>query len=256
MVRWTIENGLSPIFEYVAPDNKIVVEYEKENLILTGFRNRHHGNYAQPSMMENFAGSSNVPFVNPAFDPVSDGVDFHNFLRDLKDDREGVVIRFTDGHMLKIKTEKYALVHRSKNFMNDKDVVTGIVHGTLDDIKPYLVEDDRKAVERFEVDFWNGVNDTIQKLMQSVKEIQKQFKTPKEFALAEDPPFYDQRLKGLIFTLAFKDLNDDSETLARDGIVNVLKKNVGSGPKIDQVRHLFGGHRFADRMFSSNVLDS
>lgn len=40
-----MENNLTPIFEYVAPDNKIVISYEKENLILLAVRDNFTGSY-------------------------------------------------------------------------------------------------------------------------------------------------------------------------------------------------------------------
>jgi RNA ligase len=42
--KW-LDNGFTPIFEFVAPDNKIVVEYKKGELILLAIRDVKTGLY-------------------------------------------------------------------------------------------------------------------------------------------------------------------------------------------------------------------
>jgi len=42
---WCIENGITPIFEYTAPDNRIVIHYDKPMLTLLACRNMITGEY-------------------------------------------------------------------------------------------------------------------------------------------------------------------------------------------------------------------
>ena len=42
---WCIRNDLTPIFEYVGPDNKIVLDYSEKSLILLAIRHMHSGAY-------------------------------------------------------------------------------------------------------------------------------------------------------------------------------------------------------------------
>jgi RNA ligase len=42
---WCIESGLTPIFEYTGPNNRIVVSYEKEELVLLAVRDNITGEY-------------------------------------------------------------------------------------------------------------------------------------------------------------------------------------------------------------------
>jgi RNA ligase len=42
---WALGNGFTPIFEYTSPDNRIVLEYEFDNLMLLAVRNMVTGDY-------------------------------------------------------------------------------------------------------------------------------------------------------------------------------------------------------------------
>jgi RNA ligase len=42
---WCINNDMTPIFEYTSPNNRIVIQYEKEELILLAVRNNFTGEY-------------------------------------------------------------------------------------------------------------------------------------------------------------------------------------------------------------------
>jgi RNA ligase len=43
--KWCIENQLTPIFEYTSPNNKIVVRYEKDELVLLAVRHNITGEF-------------------------------------------------------------------------------------------------------------------------------------------------------------------------------------------------------------------
>lgn len=43
--KWCIENQLTPIFEYTSPNNKIVVKYEKDELVLLAVRHNITGEF-------------------------------------------------------------------------------------------------------------------------------------------------------------------------------------------------------------------
>jgi RNA ligase len=42
---WCIENGITPVFEYTAPDNRIVIHYDKPMLTLLACRHMITGEY-------------------------------------------------------------------------------------------------------------------------------------------------------------------------------------------------------------------
>lgn len=48
--KWCISQDISPIFEYVGPNNRIVVKYEKEDLVLLTARHMITGEYLNVSL--------------------------------------------------------------------------------------------------------------------------------------------------------------------------------------------------------------
>lgn len=55
--------GLTPIFEWITPNNRIVVNYKEANLVLTAIRSNEHGKYLTPDEMIESAAIWNVPCV-------------------------------------------------------------------------------------------------------------------------------------------------------------------------------------------------
>ncbi len=45
LAQWCFENNLTPIFEWIGPSNRIVVNYSEHDLILTAIRNTFTGEY-------------------------------------------------------------------------------------------------------------------------------------------------------------------------------------------------------------------
>lgn len=89
-------DGFTPILEFVAPDNKIVVQYDEAKLVLTAIRNTRTGSY-------------HLPHVCPFEVVATYGQVGHRSLTEYVEKarglerREGDIVRFMDGHMLKVK---------------------------------------------------------------------------------------------------------------------------------------------------------
>ena len=150
--EWLIHyfnRGFTPILEYVGPDNRIVVKYDKPELILTGFRDNLTGDY--------LADLNNVtpPFkMIDSFGRVDDLQKFIDENRS-KENEEGVVVRFHRGHMLKIKWDSYVKIHKIKEkIIFDRNILDLILDEKLDDILPFLDEQDLARVKELEKVFW------------------------------------------------------------------------------------------------------
>jgi RNA ligase len=109
------DGKLTPIFEWVSRKNRIVVDYENDNLILTAIRNTEMGNYLPYFNMLDLAEHWNIPVVQAV-----DGLAVQNielFVKQIREweDSEGVVLRFDTGHMVKIKSDQYVLRHKTKD---------------------------------------------------------------------------------------------------------------------------------------------
>ena len=108
-IRKCIQKGTTPLFEFCSRKNRIVVDYPEDNLILTGMRYNHTGSYLTYAVMKSYASAWNIPVVKAV-----DGLAVQNielFVKQVRewDDGEGVVLRFDNGHMCKVKSADYVL---------------------------------------------------------------------------------------------------------------------------------------------------
>jgi len=103
----------TPIFEYVAPHNRIVLEYKEEELVYLGFRELESGLYTA-----NWNNSCDVEYGD---------------IYGMKD-IEGFVIICSDGTMVKAKTEEYLNLHRIVTDFNPKNIIQSTLDETIDDM--------------------------------------------------------------------------------------------------------------------------
>lgn len=152
-LEWAMSNNVTPIFEWVSPDNKIVVSYEKPDLILTALRDNTRGFYY------NVRTIPACPFTIITSYSAQDDLD--EFLAEVKQDtsdREGFVLRSKTGHMYKIKTDQYVELHRLKDeVQSDRHILRMILEERVDDIFPKLDDDDKKRVDEYMTIFWKAV---------------------------------------------------------------------------------------------------
>ena len=147
-----IHHGLTPIFEWCSRKQRIVLDYKEDRLILTAMRNMNNGSYASYDELVGFGNLYDIPVVR-AFEPQTDMKAFLEYVRDLED-LEGFVVRFDDGHMLKLKCHWYIQIHKAKEaILQDRNIVELILEEHLDDIKAHLPAEDRDRLTKFESDF-------------------------------------------------------------------------------------------------------
>lgn len=140
--------GITPIFEFTAPDNRIVVKYPRSELTLLTMRDTITGQYATRAQVVGAAEAMGVSAVREWARPGS-GAELIEAVRALKD-AEGVVIRFANGQWVKIKGEEYALMHRAKDSITrEKNVLACLLDGLGDDLRPLLIEEDRVKFDEY-----------------------------------------------------------------------------------------------------------
>lgn len=147
--RECLANGLSPSFEWMSPKNRIVIDYKEKNLTLLAIRENVSGRYFEPEEMVKFAAPFDIPVVEifPSDMPLDDLIRHVRSVEDI----EGIIFRFHNGHMLKVKTDLYTRMHKSKDIVsNDRRIIELILEEHIDDIKPMLMEDDISRVETLE----------------------------------------------------------------------------------------------------------
>lgn len=220
--------GLTPIFEYVSPTNKIVLNYEEPKLILLAVRNNLTGEYL------------NVPV--PFFDKVvahgsveTKPEDFVETIRKLEG-REGVVIRFNDGHMIKVKADEYVRIHKVKDrIREDRHIADIIVHEEVDDLISILDEVDVKRIRDYETWFNAGVQRVVARLNHLMERAHALDGNKKRVALELVPNLaYKQDAKFIFGVL------DGKVTDIRTSVLEYVKTQLGNGARYDAVVEWFG----------------
>jgi RNA ligase len=162
-----IYKEFTPIFEWLSLEDRIVLDYGDPQLVLTAIRNNFSGEYISYDMMKILADRFDLNIVGAKV--VEDISDMQSVLNDIskETDSEGYVVRFEDGHMVKIKNEWYVTLHRSKELAtNDRLIVKCILEESVDDLKPLLMESDLVRVVKMET----VVNNALLEIVSSIVE--------------------------------------------------------------------------------------
>jgi len=226
--RVNLEAGWTPIFEFTAPDNRIVIQYPESRLTLLALRSTIHGYYSWQATAEIAAKGMGIEPV-PIHTVPRDAHAFLDHVRAIKG-MEGFVIRFADGFMVKAKGEDYVLKHRAKeSILQEKNVLALIVRDELDDVFPLLDNQDRTNVERYRADVLAGIAeaaDIVSRVVDAGKE-------------ADQKTFATVLLAGVIPQVRSLAFQVRAGTQPRDAIVTSIIKGCGSATGVDHVRPLF-----------------
>lgn len=125
------ELNCTPIFEWCSRKNKIVIDYPEDALVLLAIRNNYSGHYILYEEMCEMARDYDIPVVE-SLRVTTDNVESAVNEVAKWEDAEGVVVRFDDGHMVKIKSEWYVLRHKSKDAITrEKNVFDYVVNDRI-----------------------------------------------------------------------------------------------------------------------------
>jgi T4 RnlA family RNA ligase len=151
-VDMLLTDGYSPIFEYVSPTARIVLDYGKKDLVFLGVRSFDTGNIYLAHQLE-VPQSISTPSVFKTMDEAS------AYLK--REDVEGLVVTMNSGLMLKLKTEHYCKIHKALDGFGAKIVVGRIIEGTYDDLIGVLTEfgmnDEVIRAKKIADRFWHEV---------------------------------------------------------------------------------------------------
>jgi T4 RnlA family RNA ligase len=239
--KFLISRGYTPIFEWCSRKQRIVLDYQEDQLILTAIRSLYDGRYVSRDLMVMHAEEYGIPVVR-AFEPQTDMKAFLEYVRDLED-LEGFVVRFDDGHMLKLKCHWYLQIHKAKEaILQDRNIVELILEEHLDDIKAHLPAEDRFELSRFEHLFNIEVYGQAQLISNMLEHIRDENIDRKTFALEIGPKF-DQYTRATIFKCW--DETDDHKII--DAVKNVIRNNLSKNAKYDEIRSAwFNGVKYND----------
>ena len=214
-------DGFTPIFEYVAPTNKIVVEYAEAKLILTGVRETVSGEYRSLRQWD-------APFEMVRTDSSVHDFDAYLAFKRGETNREGDIIRFADGHMVKVKNDWYVQIHKTKDIVAvDRNIVELVLNETIDDTRAMLDPSDLVRVDNVEAAFWEAFRNAegrlegLEMLARTIYGADK-----KRIALEMVPNLINKADGGFIFRLI-------DGCVLRDLLLDHCKKNIGSTPKYE-----------------------
>ena len=240
-IEYCLNNGFTPIFEWCSRKNRIVVDYPEDKLILTAVRLNYSGLYVrwQNVLKEmEIGGFFSIPVVKTiSCDDNSDISKVVDQIRKWEDD-EGVIIRFDNGHMVKIKADDYVLRHKCKESLcQEKNVLSIIIDDSVDDIIPLLEksESDRERLFKFQEDFWKEISKFEEEITSMYVEGNDQFPDQKDFAVE----YVQKQVPSKYAPFMFKMRNSGDGPF--DITMNHIKKNLGTQSKVDSVRWIFGG---------------
>ncbi len=228
--RVEIEANVTPIFEFTAPDNRIVVRYEQSGLSLLALRWNKTGDYLDREYAAAVARAMGLPLVTHHPSDWNSGQAFLDYARAVTG-REGFVVRFDSGLWVKAKGEDYVLKHKAKDsILQEKNVLALIIRGELDDVLPLLDESDREHVEAYRDDVNEGMAAAaigVSGIVTAGQHLdQKSFATEH---IAKCAPAY----RHLAFMVR-------AGTPALDAVRSTIEKNLGSQSAVDAARHLHG----------------
>ena len=235
-----VSTSMTPIFEWTSRQQRIIIDYPEDKLVLLAIRFNESGKYVPYNQMVGWVSDlfPSIPIVK-AYDPATDMEEFINKTRS-KEDGEGFVIQFEDGHMIKIKSDWYVRVHKAKEVLKyEKDVLSLIVNEKLDDVIPFLEPKEVERIRKYESEVLKGIDDTVFGVQWILHTLLKNKTTRKDFALKTDPSVGPQKeLGALIRPIVFSSWDDHSTI--RENVIDLIRRHTSSGTKVDHIRPIIG----------------
>ena len=239
--RWVVglmASGFTPIFEWCSRQQKIVIDYPEDQLVLIAIRNNSTGLYSShPEMLK--AEQSGIAVVR-ALEGNAENIE--QFMAEAKDleGAEGYIIRFDDGHMAKVKGAWYVQIHKTKDILqHEKDVLQLIFEDRIDDAKGFMDAEDRERVERYEKALALTIEQKAAELTAVAASLTTEGMTKKEFV---------ERVRLLTLqdqeqSILFRVFDGGS---AADTIRSIIAKHISTGPRVESIRHLMLGLNWND----------
>lgn len=181
-IHLLLDQELFPIFEYVWPDNRIVLSYDKSDLILTWVRRAKNGTYLNRNEILKVS-SIVVPELKLS---ESHSINFEEVLKKQENDKwyEWFVVSFKNWDKMKVKLKSYVQLHHTKDEVNNiKRIIEMALDENLDDLRTLFVEDENilnyiSRVEQEVFNYYNHIVKTVENAYETTKNLER-----KDFAI-------------------------------------------------------------------------
>lgn len=238
------DRSQTPIFEWCSRQNTIVVDHPEDRLVLIAVRNINTGEYWSYGQMLTYAESYNLDVVGRLVGRV-ENMEYLLEKASTLEGEEGWVIRFDDGHMLKVKGQWYVNLHRVKdNLSSEKGVLNVIFNQNIDDLKPFMLKEDLQRLEEYETNVVAGISKTITYLERYLEYVKENYDR-KTFAL-DVAPALEPMTRAILFSCW------DGKNSIDDTVRATIMKSLNKQDKIDEARHLWGGYEWKQKIRNGN----
>lgn len=208
----------TPILELVSPQNRIVVEYKETKLVMTALRENDTGDYINPSLEV-----SNPFEVVKTYGKMKE--DFQKFLDRIRKqkNKEGIIIRFSNGHMLKSKNDWYVDIHKLKELLeSERHAARLILDNELDDAIAKMPKEVSVEVLKFEKRFEKAYKNKWHSIESKVDEAIKKYGNDRKRIAMEWVP-ENKDIAGFVFgKLDGKDISEMFE----NKVISSTSKNI------------------------------
>lgn len=219
--------GLTAVFEYCAPDNRIIIHYESPQLILTALRNRLTGEYKTYAQVCAWAEDFGVPVVSLMEVHDTDLPDLIDHVWNM-DDAEGCVIRFDDGTLVKLKGEWYTQLHKLLSYFEfEKDIAWLVLSGKEDDLLGILSDEKRNSLETYRDELRSSILAVAGNLEHWRNRVMTEEIDRKSFATAKNGPV------GAVKFLIFKSWDNLESIEAVEDVTKAALASTNRGSKWD-----------------------
>ena len=176
-VDFCMDSDIVPIFEYVSPTNRIVVPYSNTDLILLRLRDNKTGEYLD---IDDYSHQLDGITVAASEETTLDEL---LKVKDVIEGKEGWIIQFENGKMVKLKTPWYIDRHRlfTEDLNRENTLISLILDENIDDVIAQLEEPTKKEEIEEVIDI---VNHQMNILSNQIDDFLKNYKGDrKDFAL-------------------------------------------------------------------------
>lgn len=220
-VKELTKNGYTVNFEYVSPNNRVVLFYPEQRLILLNVRDNGTGEYVP--YHEIYADGVLRKYLVPSVDLKT--IKPKSFIRDTLrlTDMEGYVGILQDGTWFKMKTRWYSTLHKTKaNLMSPEKTLIAIANGVYDDLYSLVSSDTEKAYLEKALKIFTGFLDDSIKTLNSLYSENRGLER-KEFAINGQTVLRDQMYLFDVYMKLFDglEMNDLVDILTQTFIKHV-----------------------------------
>jgi len=213
--------ALTLLFEIVYPANRIVIDYQKEDLVLLAARSRFTGGFLSPEELRHIAEiyKFSVPFAFRFETPDK----IVEAAKVLPPTAEGWVAEFADGERFKFKGDEYRKLHKLISGLSFKSILAHVEAGTLAEAMSIIPDEYLAEVRGWEKQILEVI--ARAEYLIGLVFYQAPKASRKEFALWANEyhpslaaylfAMWDNRpLKPLIFKFGFKEENGETQNQA------------------------------------------